>query len=903
MNVKLWLFFCVLFVFVTPWFSYATDGDPAEMGPMDVHEVSIIGQYQKILVIYAQANDHRILAGDLAALNAAEDTKVLDFKKWFVETSWNQTSFNVTQQPAAGNNWYVLPEGILDYASPSNIISMESRDATQASAANPTPPASVVAAAVMPGGTDPASDFDATEAGDYWYAVAGFKNGVESTLTRIGGAITVAENEIVKLTIAKAAADDVDRYIVYRTGRGLPDNINYYRRIGYADVTAATDEYIDTGASLNYLASHEKLLTDAMTAANADVADFETYNGVIVILYSSFLRGQAAGAQTFTVNGTSFKIQTINQSNVTGFGRFIHEMGHWIGLPDQYDPVTASNRGYWTTMDGSNDRQYQSWEKEFKLGWIANPANVKFLQRPGPGMADFDQTFKLVPTAVEEIDTDLYTAIKIKSSESVHYYVEGRDAIVGNVSDVAPNNNVVVMEAVDVWPPGIYPKRTLNEQKVLAAGAATHQPDQTVEITYVDVNAGPPESYNVNVKIKAEERPDPRITPWGAPPWETIDIWVDSQREGGGWDDPATALPKPSNGEATWVNHVNRVYARITNNGDGDATGVTMRFRVNTPGGIGGAGQFVDLATPASVDIPSGESRNVFAEWTPTVGDHTCIKVEIEHIPGEEDIYNNFAQENVTHFYSGTASPWKPVTLQVRVANPFKEPKRVDLEINGLQPGWKAHFANKWVQLEPKTFKTVQVAITPPPDAERCTRLDLDVYGMTQIDDFIQVYGGLNLIIHLANPIEFHKLSLRPRREDPDAKVPTNQTGQLYLITGVTSPVLKQAEIAVIVTSPQGQDKVYFTTTDDNGFIDASFPANQPGTWIAYTYYAGDDCNAPTESRPVSVDVSVAGATTDRPWPWCWWCCVITIILLLFILAILILMFRNLRSRSNIIAK
>ena len=893
MSIKRWLSFCILFVFVTPWFSYAGDGEPVDMGPMDVHQVSKIGLNQKILMIYAHANDHRILAGDLVALNTAEDQKVADFSQWFAETSWNKTTFDVTQQRAAGDNWYVLPEGILDYASPSNITSMESRDATQASAANPTPPDSVVATAVMPSGIDPTSDFDATEAGDYWYAIAGFKNGVESNLSRIGAAVTVAENQIVKLTITKVA-DDVDRYIIYRTGRGQADNVNNYRRIGYADVTSATDEYIDTGTSLNNLANHNKLLTDAMTAADPDVADFEDFNGVIVILYSSFLRGQAADAQTFTVNGTSFKIQTINQSNVTAFGRFTHEIGHWISLPEQYDAITAGVRGYWTTMDGANDREYAGWEKSFKLGWITNPATVKFLQRPGPGMADFDQTFKVVPTAVEETAADTYTAIKIKSSESVYYYVEGRDAIAGNVSDATPANNVVAMEAVDAWPPGIYPKRTLNEQTVLTAGAATYKPDPTVEITYVDVNAGPPESYNVNVKIKAEERPDPRITPWGAPPWETADIWIDSEREGGGWDNPATAVPKPSNGEAAWVDHVNRVYARITNNGNGDATGVTVRFRVNTPGGIGDSGQFVDLITPASVDIPASESRNVYAEWTPTVGDHTCIKVEIVHIPGEEDIYNNFSQENVTHFYSSSASPWNPVTLPVRVANPFKEPKRVDLEINGLQAGWKAHFDKKWVQLEPKTFKTVQVAITPPPDAKRCDRLDLDVYGMTQIDDYIQVYGGLNPIVHLANPIEFHKLSLRPRRKDPDAKVPTNQTGSLYRITGITSPVLKQSEIAVIVTNPQGQDKVHFTTTDDNGFIDASFPVNQPGTWTAYTYYAGDDCNAPTESRPVSVDVSVAGGTTDQPW--CWWCCVITIILLLFILAIIILMYRNLRS-------
>ena len=57
---------------------YADDGDPADLGPTDIHEVSKIGLNQKILVIYAQADDHRILASELTALNTAEDQKIAD---------------------------------------------------------------------------------------------------------------------------------------------------------------------------------------------------------------------------------------------------------------------------------------------------------------------------------------------------------------------------------------------------------------------------------------------------------------------------------------------------------------------------------------------------------------------------------------------------------------------------------------------------------------------------------------------------------------------------------------------------------------------------------------------------------------------------------------------------------
>jgi hypothetical protein len=590
-------------------------------------------------------------------------------------------------------------------------------------------------------------------------------------------------------------------------------------------------------------------MTDAMTAASADVANYENYNGVIAILYSPFLRGQSAGAYTFTINGTQFKIQTINQSSTTGFGRFTHEIGHWIRLPDQYDPVTASGRGYWTTMDGANDREYATWEKDYGLEWIVNPDNIKFLQRPAPGSPDLNVTYKILPTEVADSAADTYTALKIKSSDTVHYYVEGRDKIGANVSDASAANHVVVMEAVDSWPPGIYPKRTLNGQKVLASGDPAHKPDPTVEIAFTGVNAGPPETYNVNVKIKAEEQPDPSITPWGAPPWETTDIWIDSEREGGGWDDPATAAPKPANGESAWVNHVNRVFAKITNKGAAEAKDVQVRFRVNTPGGIGDAGQFVDLPNPAKISIPAGGSKNVYAEWTPTIGEHTCIKAEIEHIPGEKDIFNNFAQENITEFYTGTGSPWRPVRFPVRVANPFDKQQKVYLEIKGLVQDWTAMFDHKWVVLEPKGIKTVYVTITPPANASVCTKRKLDVYGLTQIDDYIQIYGGMNPVIHLANPIEFLRFKVNEDMEKSSPK------GMIYRIQGITRPELKNVEIAVIMTDENGRHKIVFTKTDSTGFFRGTFMPDAPGIWTAQPYYAGDDCNAPTEGKPAAIHV------------------------------------------------
>ncbi len=837
------------------------DSGPQDQGPTDVHKIEPMGPNQKILIIYVQANDYPILSSELSNLNATEDQEVVDFEKWFDETSWGKCTLNVTKQRDSGGNWYLLPEGILNYSRSTWIRSMEYRDSSQASNSNPTPPTSITATVGTPGTGDPASQFTNDNKGDYYYAVSSAKNGVESKLTRISSAVTVDAGEIITLTINREV-DDVDYYILYRTGKNQTDTLSNYRRIEYVDVTGTSDTYIDTGKRLDNLSNHFELLTAAMTAADADVTDFEDYNAIIAIIFSPFLRGQAAGAYTFDINGTQFTIQSINQASSTGFGRFCHEIGHWIGLPDQYDPITAGGRGYWTTMDGCNDRQYCTWEKEYKLSWIDNTQNVRYLVRPPAGNPDLNETIKVLPTELEEnaTDTDTYTAIKIKSSDTVHYYVEGRNFFAGNASDTTADKIVVLMEAVNAWPPGIYPKRTLNEQKVLSAGDPTYSPDPNIEITYTGQNAGTPETYNINVIVKAEDQPDPKITPWNAPPWETVDIWVDSQREGGGWDDPNTAPPKPGNGEATWVNHKNRVYARITNVGAAEAINVKVRFKVNTPGGVGDAGEYVYLVTPAPVDIPAGGWKNVYAEWTPDVGTHTCLQVEIEHIPGEADIFNNFAQENFTHFYSGSGSPWKEVTIPVKIVNPFETPKKVWLEIFGLKEGWKVRFENKWVSLEPLGKKIVNVTITPPPDADRCTKVKLDIQAYIQIDDFIQPYGGINPIMHLADPIKFLRFKVTEiPQKDPGE-------GKLFRVIGITQPTIVNKEIALIMTGPDDKHEILFLHTNGNGQFNGTFPATKIGRWRAQAYYAGDDCNAPTESDSIEFEVDPEDPDFFRRW-------------------------------------
>lgn len=830
---------------------FGQDGPPGDFGPTDPHRLSPIGLNQKVLVIYVQASDFQILPADLAGLNTTMDTRRNKVSPWFQETTYNQLTVDMVPRRTTTNAWYTLPGTLLEYVRPNGVRSMQARSAASATAVNPTPATSVTGTAAATAG----SQFVGADAGNYRYAVSTFRNGQESQLTKVAGPIAVAAGDAVTLTITRAAAADADRFLVYRTFAGSADVDNNYFRIGQVNVTGTTANFTDNGIKLDNLGDWYHILTHAMEAADPDVPDFDIFKGVLVVIFSPFLRGQA-GEWTFTINGSPINMSGVYLASDQDFGRYTHEMGHWIGLPDLYDPVGGFSLATWDTMDCACDGQFQTWEKDFLLHHIVNPANVLRLIRPAPGNPDLDQDFIIHPTEIADTFADRQTALKIKASDTVHYYIEGRRHIAGNTSDQAtPNQNIVITEAIDVLPMGIIPRRNVRLLRTLNAGDPFFSPEagDAVQITFTSINnPGGDESYNVHVKLKAQPQPDPKITPWSPPPWESPDIWVDSSREGGGFQDPATATPLAGNGEHAWVNHENRVWAKITNVGDGPANNVTVRFKVNTPGGMGDAGQFVDLPTPAPINLAPHESKMVFAPWTPTVGSHTCIKVEVDHIVGEADINNNFAQENISDFYTGSSSPWHELIIPMDVANPFPEAKRVDIQVAGLPAGWRAKVEHLWVNLDARGRKMVQATITPPANAPECTAATLNVYAQTRIDDFIQPYSGFTPVIHLANPIKFRNTV--ERLDDP------NRRGIVgYRVSGCTIPAQANTEIAIQLEGPGGQTTVVFVTTDAAGCFNTVVTFPFPGEWRVRTYFRGSKCNAPTESDPTSVQVPPGG--------------------------------------------
>jgi hypothetical protein len=82
-------------------------------------------------------------------------------------------------------------------------------------------------------------------------------------------------------------------------------------------------------------------------------------------------------------------------------------------------------------MDCACDGQYYSWAKDYGLPYLTSPANVLEVTRPPLGTGDTDHDVVIHPTEVADTFANRVTAIRIESSDKVHYYVEGRAVIAG----------------------------------------------------------------------------------------------------------------------------------------------------------------------------------------------------------------------------------------------------------------------------------------------------------------------------------------------------------------------------------------------------------------------------------------------------------------------------------------
>ena len=185
----------------------------------------------------------------------------------------------------------------------------------------------------------------------------------------------------------------------------------------------------------------------------------------------------------------------------------------------------------------------------------------------------------------------------------------------------------------------------------------------------------------VTYDTDSANQPDVMLYPWTSPPantWETTDIWIDSPANGyntyryGTWDDLSGNLVPAGNGDQPTIGQVNRLYARVRNQGGAAALNVVVHFEITDPAGMGiNDTEWAALGTLDSTDFPGlaniapGAFEDVYLEWTPdydvpddevedgSFSFHTCLRVRLDPVAGETVLGNQDGdneQENVFNF-------------------------------------------------------------------------------------------------------------------------------------------------------------------------------------------------------------------------------------------------------------
>ena len=337
-----------------------------------------------------------------------------------------------------------------------------------------------------------------------------------------------------------------------------------------------------------------------------------------------------------------------------------HELGHNLGLWDQYTPnVPGRNPGSWDLMDWDDPHPHMSIAQLMMLGWVRPTwvTSLDFSNSPVP----FDQTFHL-----QAIETGLpaagrRTGVEVRIADGLNYYFEYRKSQPGQIGDEALPTDSRVLGTDVMGDPGSAP--IMRPQVLLLADHANDDGpvlgDGNVYIDTDYTTPGFPQEFRVDasqvnggtadirVRYGVNGRPDPSIRPWPASaqhPWQSPDIEVQNAR--------SSVRPEWKN--TPWGGHANTVVATVRNAGTIAAPDVVVNFSVKNYTVSGAPETFLGSDTKS---IGPGGTQTFTTTWNAPTSGHYCIIVRIPlyQVPTAPQIVemtelNNTAQSNYDRF-------------------------------------------------------------------------------------------------------------------------------------------------------------------------------------------------------------------------------------------------------------
>lgn len=378
--------------------------------------------------------------------------------------------------------------------------------------------------------------------------------------------------------------------------------------------------------------------------------------------------------------------------------------------------------------------------------------------------------------------------------------------------------------------------------------------------------------------------PDVAMTPWLTPPrhtWETIDIWVDSSCNGYEQDGGELRYGRRAdgtvmgNGDNPCINHPNRIYATVRNQGGAPAEDVQLTFKVSDPLGVGVTDQWTVVGTagqdrfPELRSLASGATATVYVDWNPQAdlsvqeidaerfAFHTCIRVEARPVVGESIVTNLDGpneQENISQFEIATeARTEKKKSKQLWLSNSGKETQLWRFDVNSKLPrGWHVRIANgqSAVTLKPGEVRKIDVELIRGDPVAPGSVWAVNVVPWTLVSR--PGAKDVHAIVRHANGgVEFSGHGVRPSELKIDAK----PLSGLVALKGILSPQVAHTWITIDYRTPRGDTVHRRVRTDKNGtFRDGSIKVEE-GRWSIRALWQGNMKNASALSNTVALDL------------------------------------------------
>jgi hypothetical protein len=662
----------------------------------------------------------------------------------------------------------------------------------------------------------------------------------------------------------------------------------------------------------NKLQEPDFLFAEALLGAKAADPNFDQYSDYLVIVAGPFLRGRCCWKETgfhaeSTRLGLKFDIDFPSPKGLTyvsqgaAWDRITHELSHFFAGGDLYSwgfadgSFLEGNAAPFAMMGNHGEEPlYIGYNIEKHLDYFAGgpDGNIKILE--WGSTADFDEKFDLVAHAKTEDPTgdNVFHLLKLRVTEGLFYYVEVRqrpDPSLGAAADYVFDPSIPFGAASPSWLGGVIVYKAVennnqsnnNERKVsllppgrmFQVGDSFHDPARTIRITVSQKLTNRPAKYRVGVEwghlpaANPDGQFDLRITPWSPPPWESPDIWANSIKNDE--TSPTKIIyknheqgddTKPiGNGDPPWVKHDNTLFARITNQGAVDTPEpVKVSFYVITPPGMGDNGTWapfdeVDLGIMTAGETKIAETNN---KWRPSVGEHTCVKVEIHKQTGEVTFDNNRAQENFLEFETGAASPYTPIEFDFIARNPYDAPLVMGIQAHNVPEAWFVALNHGSVWLPPRGEKKVHAVIWTDRVAEwsndktdkapRKPIINLEGW-MDRWGDQHFAVGGITVFAQAVRKVDI-QIELRSNK----AKV-----GGSFSFGGNIIPNTGIAPIAVHIIDPNNERISEITATSNTGRIiyTTKYKATVPGKYLFQVFVLGGSLAGEAESGIFEINV------------------------------------------------